>query len=158
MKTPIFFQTFFLTLSLLFSFSGSAQTTNVQNEIFGSLGRNELSVNKNKPNIKYKVTKKYDENGNLISYDSSYSYTFVSPHSEDITADSDTSCIDFFSGFFKNIPGIFKDPFHSLLLPETDIEKNLLEPDFYFHNMPQDSIFLKMHRQMDSLRKEFLKK
>jgi len=63
-----------------------------------------------KPNIRYKVNKKYDSMGNVISYDSTYSYSYSGPAGAGLMLKPET-----FNGGFSTDPnsfppGLFKSP------------------------------------------------
>lgn len=63
----------------------------------------------NQPHMNYKVQKEYDENGNIIRYDSSYSYSYSSPGFNNFQLDSFPSFPelfnpDFMEEFFNSSP------------------------------------------------------
>lgn len=74
MKSKWFVFPLFLVISLIL-FSFVSQNKNDKSFI----PDNEDSLKKNEPKVDVKVNKKYDENGNLIAYDSSYSIIYSSP-------------------------------------------------------------------------------
>lgn len=74
MKSKWFIFPLFLLISLvLFSFVSQNKNSDIY------VPDNEDSLMKNQPKVDVKVNKKYDENGNLIQYDSSYSVIYSSP-------------------------------------------------------------------------------
>jgi len=67
---------FFLLLSIvLYSFVYQNNSSNYIHETNDSLKTNQ-------PKVDVKINKKYDENGNLIQYDSSYSIIYSSPNTD----------------------------------------------------------------------------
>ncbi len=71
-KTNLFTFFFFLLISaLLYSIVTRAEQTCRTAESFGFQGKDSL---KNQPKIDVKVNRKYDEHGNLVQFDSTYSY------------------------------------------------------------------------------------
>lgn len=80
---------------------------------------------KNQPKIDVKVNKKYDENGNLIQYDSSYSIIYFSPGTD----------INFFSGNSDSIMAHFRDFFDNDKFFGDDLF------DKKFHNFDFDNHF-----------------
>ncbi len=74
MRTKWFVFPFFLAISLIL-FSFVSQNKNDRS----FLPDNEDSLKRNEPKVDVKVNKKFDENGNLIQYDSSYSIIYTSP-------------------------------------------------------------------------------
>lgn len=96
--------------------------------------KNEDSLIVNKPQTKIIVNKEYDENGNLISFDSSYSYLYTNVKQDSIFGDSSYTMFQqkFFNSFPKN-----QRPF----LNEIFFEDTLLSNDFFM-----DDFFSKRYR------------
>lgn len=146
---------------------------------------------KKQPNENVKVNKEYDEEGNLIRYDSTYVYTWSSDSSMQLHPDSsifvqpDFDMIkkqmqEHMNSFFKtdSISGNhFGYPFDL----DEFFDDEFLDRHFFYHdsisNAPSSKNFFnnfdemmrehmkfrneymqKMHKNMDSLRLEFLKK
>jgi len=109
-----------------------------------------------KPDVKIKVNKQYDDKGNLIRYDSAYSYIYSSPgmrFDKSISPDS--------------VYGIFGNPFFNIYRSLLDTNMNsiffndsLYKYDFfnrdYFSRRFQLNMkrFENMFRQMDSLKQD----
>lgn len=55
----------------------------------------------NQPQENIKVNKEYDKNGNLISYDSTYSYSYSSSSMDEIDPQKRDSLLNEFKSFFK---------------------------------------------------------
>ncbi len=118
--------------------------------------KSEDSLVVNKPQTKIIVNKEYDESGNLVKFDSSYS-CFYSNLESDLTF-SDSSFSHFQEQFFNSFPNIQKPFFNDMFF-----EDSLLNYDFY-----KDEFFsnrFKLNRQkldgmfekMDSLKNKFYK-
>ena len=108
------------------------------------------------PDINIKVNKEYDENGNLIRYDSTYTYVYSNI---DGNVQLQDSIFNEFMKHFNDHFGITDDPFFNNFF----FTDSLLQYDFYkkdfFHNRFNDNLDLidKMLREMDSLKNEFYK-
>ena len=128
-----------------------AQTTNKE-------GRNTSTPTlDNKPKVEVKVNKVYDENGNIVRYDSTYvwSYTDTTGDSTSVEVDSVMSEFKpFMQDHFKMIvPGFDNEWF----LNDSTVYNEFLGPD-YFMNRWQNEMeqMSKMIGEMDSLRERFL--
>jgi hypothetical protein len=118
------------------------------------------SVKKNKPRINIHVQKKYDKNGNLIQYDSTYEWTFHNGN-ENVHIDMQQMMGDFKPFFRQNLPDSLLQIFGS---PHFDLSDSSMMNDFFnsnnFFGQWQKELF-DMNREMrtmDSLRMEFLKR
>jgi len=109
------------------------------------------------PDVNIKVNKEYDENGNLIGYDSTYTYVYSNIKGNIQLRDS---IFNEFMKHFNDHFGISDDPFFNNFF----FTDSLLQYDFYkkdfFHNRFNDNLDLidKMLKEMDSLKNEFYKK
>lgn len=114
----------------------------------------EDSLNTNKPQTKIIVNKEYDENGNLISFDSSYSYFYTNVNQDSTFGDSSYTLFqeDFFNSFFKIQKSFLNDIF---------FEDSLLNYDFYKDDFFSQRFrfnherFDKLYHNMDSLKNNF---
>jgi len=116
------------------------------------------SLKKNEPKVDIKVNKKYDDYGNLIQYDSTYSYIYSSPNSDINSLEIDSIIGNFKPYFYNNIPDIFDNSldnfFNSKPFSNEDFFNNdFFEKQFQFHN----KLLEDMINKMDSIRNEFLK-
>lgn len=135
MKTKLF------TLLLVTLFFGSCQG---QLKTKNSSSADSLSFNKPKENIK--VNKKYDENGNLIEYDSVYSYSY-SYSGNDFNINPDSLLRNFgFKGWDNGI-GLFSSPFNF----EFPFEHDSLMLELYNRQQAMQNYILKESKLFDSL-------
>ena len=115
------------------------------------------SLSTNKPQTKIIVNKEFDEKGNLVKFDSSYSY-FYSNIEKDSTF-GDSSYNIFQEDFFNTFPNIQK-PF----LNDIFFEDSLLNYDFYKDDFFSNRFrfnrqrFDKLFEEMDSLKNKYYKK
>jgi hypothetical protein len=63
-----------------------------------------LSDTANKPKISYKVNKQVDKNGNIIKYDSTYSYIYKGIGGKGFSAINSDSLISNFNSYFNSNP------------------------------------------------------
>jgi hypothetical protein len=111
------------------------------------------------PKTDVKVNKKYDDKGNLIQYDSSYSYFYSSPGRGRSSISSDS--------LFGNLKGSLRENYRSLLdrnmdsifFNDTLFKYDFLNKDYFSQrfqlNMQQ---FENMFRQMDSIKSDMFRK
>jgi len=117
-----------------------------------SLTINVFAQNKKKePKIDIKVNKEYDDKGNVIKYDSSYSYIY-----------SDTNIVNFSDSLFNYPFNISDSDFFSLKHNFSDIDSIFSDPFFKdFHNFSGVHPFFDFNyfqNKIDSLEKEFYEK
>ena len=113
----------------------------------------EISKEKNKPKIDYKVNKEYDENGNLIRLDSTYTYYYSNIDKDALMKDS----------IFKKFNEHFnrKNPFDNSIVEEffedADFtEEDFFKEDFFRGNLKRNQEMMnKMMQRMDSLKNKF---
>lgn len=115
---------------------------------------NKLSDVKNAPKEDIKVNKEYDKDGNLIRYDSTYTYFYSNIENDTIAEDS----------IFNNFKNMFdlKYPFsYSPYFNDLFFEDSLMKYDFYkedfftkrfLQNMEQTE---KMFQEMDSIKNKY---
>lgn len=124
-------------------------------QVTDKTGSNKLdTINKIEPKTNIKVNKEYDENGNLIRYDSTYSYYYSNIEGDSLLRDS---VFNKFRNFFHEEYNFSDEPFFNNLF----FQDSLLKYDFYnndffikrFKNnqMQMNDFFL----QMDSLKNRF---
>jgi hypothetical protein len=76
--------------------------------VSGVLAQDPKTDRENKPEIKWDVNKEFDEHGNIIRYDSSYSWAWR--HHEFPDQEFMDSIFDQFPFGFDHFPDIFEDP------------------------------------------------
>lgn len=112
-----------------------------------------------KPEGQWEVHKEYDELGNLIKYDSIYSYSYSNIKGDSVRINLD-SIMDSFRGYFEDkVPFEWKDRFS--YFPENDsfFMKDFFEEDYFFKNWERHHSDIEgIMKKMDSLRNDFLKK
>ncbi|GAA4239126.1 hypothetical protein GCM10022291_32240 [Postechiella marina] len=99
----------------------------------------------NKPKGSWKVDKAFDENGNLIKYDSIYSYTSINKIDDFSALDRDSIIQDFNSRFLSNFSLLDNQRFDSIFAQDSLFTKHF----FY-------DTFFKNYTNLDNLRQEII--
>ena len=110
----------------------------------------------NKPDISWKVNKKFDENGNLISYDSTAVWSYTSgQNAHDIEADS--VMLAFKKQFESGFPSIFRETFGNPIWNDSLFYRDFTAQDYFMQKWEQHYFNMgRMMQQMDSFRNSFL--
>jgi hypothetical protein len=136
---------FFIALIALNATVSNAQQEGVQ--IQG------MNMRPDKPQVSSKVNKRYDDKGNLVSYDSTYcwSYSYKGDQLQHLTADSMTSAI---RKLYRGFP-----------LPNNGLDNAgrtddfFLSPDYFMQSWQAHYFNMEnLMRQIDSLRNVYLNK
>jgi len=122
-------------------------------------GLEKLSENKdskNKPEEHWKVNKEVDENGNVISYDSTYTWSYTEEDS--VNVDMDSMMQSFKSFFNDKMPSVWGESLMDPMLGDSLLNRDFFA-DNYFHDRFEKDFFDvdKMFQRMDSLRESFFK-
>ncbi len=112
-----------------------------------------------KPKVEVKVNKVYDENGNVVRYDSTYSWSYNSQNTEN-KIDVDSLINRFMPYFHKHFPDSlnkqFPDPFFNL--NDSTMMLDFFNNDHFFKAWQNQLFDLKHQLQyMDSIKREFFK-
>jgi len=106
------------------------------------------------PKIDYKVNKEYDENGNLIRLDSTYTYYYSNIDKDAMMNDS------IVKKFYKHFKGQspFTDSFFDDFFKQDDyLEDEFFKQDFFRGNIKRNQEMMnKMLQRMDSIKNNFL--
>ena len=139
MKTKV------LILVLMFSGLVSCQTQDTKS--------GKQLQGKNKPHEEFKVNKKYDDKGNLIEFDSTYT-SYYSTYLGD-TLNTDSILQDFQGYFNQSLHGFGSNDFFNY---DSTFIPGFFHEDFFEHQfLQQDEMMLRMMREMDSIKNEFFK-
>ncbi|WP_167618941.1 hypothetical protein [Maribellus sediminis] len=138
---------FAITVVALFTFGCNAQS--VEKDKKGT---------QNKPKESWKVDKEVDENGNVVRYDSTYTWSYSNVDGDTINVNVDSLMQSFQSYFNDRMPSVFGQNFMEPMLNDSLLPRDLFGEN-YFHDRFKDEFFDmdKMIQQMDSIRSQFLK-
>ena len=136
-----------LSVVALFTFGCNAQKSEQQKEIV-----------QNKPNESWTVNKEVDENGNVIRYDSTYTWSYTNVEGDSVNVNVDSLMNSFESYFGDRMPSVLGQDFMEPMLGDSLLRHDFFA-DNYFHDRFQEEFFDvdKMFQRMDSLRNQFFK-
>ena len=117
------------------------------------------NVELNKPQIKIKVNKIYDENGNVVGYDSTYVWSYSNTtNGKSITINPD-SLLSRFKPYFDEHFQMPSDPFSGKFFNDSSIYFDFFRNDHFFDQWQNQLFNFKQDiERMDSLKKRFFKK
>lgn len=114
-------------------------------------------TDKNKPQVNWEVNKKYDDKGNLIRYDSTYTWTY-SNNGKVQQVDADSVMSEFKQQFNTGFPSLFRNDFGNPVWEDSLFYRDFTSPDYFMQKWEQHYFDMsKIMRQMDSARNSFLK-
>lgn len=141
MKTTV------LYLIVFFSMLASCNSQEIKN--------NQTKLAKDKPHEKVTVNRKYDEKGNLIEFDSTYTSYYSTFNGDTLDLNS----------LLNNFPGFFNEEFfnlqsknrHNPYFNEDSILNSYFFHDDFFEQqfIHQNENMLKMIQEMDSIKNSF---
>ncbi len=108
----------------------------------------------NQPKAKIKVNKEYDENGNLIRYDSSYSYYYSNVENDTLLRDS---IFDQFRNHFNQKYFFSKEPFfNDLFFQDSLLNFDFYKKDFFSKRFQSNMEHMdQLFHEMDSIKNQF---
>lgn len=135
----------------LYACNGKKLKTNTKDGLAASV------VDTIKPKVNYRVRKKYDKNGNLISVDSTYSYIYSNGN---ISKKMQNKIFEQFkSNMSQQLPSmqnyLFDNFFENGDLNDSIFKNNFYSPNFFFRNQGKE--MEKMLKRMDSIKNSFYK-
>lgn len=105
------------------------------------------------------VDKEFDENGNLIRYDSIYSWSSNGEYDKLSLNDKDSLMQSFKSRFFKNYSGFDGEGFSAVFSQDSLFANHFFNDDFFDSNFGNDLMDIdKLREQMMAREKKFLEK
>ena len=114
------------------------------------------TANVNAPKTDIRVNKEYDKNGNLIKYDSTYSYFYSNSKNNDGKRDS---IFESFKNHFNQDYFFSNEPyFHDLFFQDSLLKYDFYKKDFFYDRFRQNMNRMdRLFREMDSLKNGFYK-
>jgi hypothetical protein len=109
-----------------------------------------------KPDVKIQVNRKYDEKGNLIGFDSTYSSFYSNVKGDTLQMDSLMSSFDAY--FDRQHSRLFDQQFNKLFFNDSLAYPDFFRDDFFMKRYELNDRYLRrmMHR-MDSIKNRFYK-
>lgn len=115
---------------------------------------NKSADSKIKPKTNIIVNKEYDKNGNLIRYDSTYSYFYSNIKNDSTLADS--SFTDFQKYLYKSFPDFQTPFFNDMFFEDSLLNYDFYKKDFFSKRFELNKkMFNEMFEKMDSLKNKF---
>jgi len=131
---------------------------NSENSTFDKIISND-TIKGNQPKIDIKVNKEYDENGNIIRYDSSYSSSYFYSNSDLTEKEMDSIMNSFKPFFFDNYSNILDHSFDRFFFNDSLFFNDFYRDDFFEREYQRDYFPLNdVMRQFDSLKNEFFRR
>lgn len=111
------------------------------------------------PKGTWKVDKEFDENGNLIRYDSIYSWSSNGKFDDFSSLDRDSLMQSFKSKFFTNFSGFENQGFEDVFAQDSLFSKRFFNEDFFGSDFGKDFMDIdEIRQQMIARQKKFLEK
>lgn len=120
---------------------------------------NDKEVVAEAPKGNWKVNREFDEAGNLIRYDSIYSWSSGDDLDELATFDRDSTLKSMQSRFYRNFSqfDFDKEGFGDLFAEDSLFTKRFFNDDFFGNEFGKDFMDIdKMHERMEAMQKRFL--
>ncbi|WP_418602725.1 hypothetical protein [Hwangdonia sp.] len=144
----------FLTMALLSVSCNGQKDTNKKAEIKDSI---EIAIQQ--PKGSWKVDKEFDEFGNLIRYDSIYSWSSNKQFDDLSTFGKDSLVKSFESKFFRNFSQFKNQGFEDMFTSDSLFSKHFFNDDFFGSDFGKDFMDIdKIRQQMVERQKRFLEK
>jgi len=141
-----------LCIALLFlSLTACSQTKKDKTEAFDKKTGNN-------PKVEIKVNKKYDPKGNLITFDSTYSYFYSSGGRDSMRVGLDTMFNRVRSAFKTDFPSNWGSEFNSVFFNDTLFKYDFLNDDYFSKRFEMNMQKMRdVFRRMDSVKINYLK-
>lgn len=109
---------------------------------------------KGKPRVEVKVSRKYDDKGNLIRFDSLYTSFYSNLRNDSLFADS--LFRSFHESFNRDQPNLLDRQFRGMFFKDTLLAPDFFSRDFFLRRYElNDQYMRKMMRDMDSIKNRF---
>lgn len=110
-----------------------------------------------KPRIDVKVNRQYDNKGNLVRFDSTYSYFYSGPKGS-MHSGNDSVFSSFRSFFEKSYPDLMDRHNNSIFFNDSLFKYDFFNDDYFQKRFElNNKLFENMYQQMDSIKRDFLK-
>lgn len=114
---------------------------------------------KNKPVVNWKVNKKYDDEGNIIAYDSTYTWSYTSKDGTVNNIAADSVMTAFKNQFNQQFHSVFMNEFGSPIWTDSLFERDFNDSDYFMKKWENHYFDMyKIMGLMDSMRNSFLEK
>lgn len=108
------------------------------------------------PEVSWEVHKETDEHGNVIRYDSTYTWTYQSKDGDVTKLDVDSVMRSFQNYFDLHLPGNWDNDFDHPLRRDSTFYQDFFRDDYFYQQWQRSQQEMQyMFKRMDSLRNEF---
>lgn len=129
------------------------------NELKNKNSTNKSEYASKQPKGSWEVNKEFDENGNLIKYDSIYSWSSSSKYNDLNNMEKDSILQSLKSKFFKNYSHFENEGFDDIFSDDSLFSKHYFNNDFFNSDFGQDFMDIdKITEQMLAKQKALLEK
>ena len=109
-----------------------------------------------RPKESWKVNKQVDENGNVVKYDSIYTWSYTNRTGDSVSVDVDSLMASMNDYFNERMPNLMEKNYAIPFGDNSLMQRDFFSDDFFQRNGAEDSTSVQsILRQMDSLRKQF---
>lgn len=145
-----------LSLATILTVSCNAQEKN-KGKKSTDISQNEKSINQ-EPKGTWEVHKELDENGNIIRYDSIYSWSSFDDLKHFKKADLDSIMSSFQSRFSSQLSNLDNDVFSGFFENDSIFMNQFFDDDFFNRELKKQMPDMKtIHKQMMEMRNRFFK-
>jgi hypothetical protein len=147
------------TVAALFSLLSSCDKNTKERNPAGKSPDHALSSNDSqaKPQVNIKVDRHYDEKGNLIGFDSTYSSFYSNMKGDTLKMDSLMHNFDRY--FDRNHSSFFDRQFNTLFFNDSTRYPDFFHDDYFLKRYELNDEYMRgMMREMDSIKNNFFKR
>ncbi len=146
-----------LSLAAIFNMSCSAQEKKKDEDL--QRKKDAPAHAAEQPKGTWKVDQEFDEEGNLIRYDSIYSWSSGDDLDDLSLLDRDSALQSMQSKFYSRFSQFEKHGFHDIFSQDSLFTHRFFDDDFFKSDFGEDFMDLdKMHERMEAMQKKFLEK
>ena len=145
-----------LVLSALVTMSCNSQEKNDADNT--QIEKNKAQITE-APKGSWKVNREFDEDGNLIRYDSIYSWSSETDIDALATIDRDSILKSMQSRFYRGFSDFNKEGFSDLFANDSLFTKHFFTDDFFDSDFGQDFMDIdRVRERMEAMQRKFLKR
>lgn len=146
-----------LSMAAILNLSCNAQENKKEENI--QKAKDSIAQMADAPKGTWRVDKEFDENGNLIGYDSIYSWSSTDNLNELDLKNPDSLLKSFRSKFYRNFSGIDDKRFGDLFADDSLFTKRFFDRDFFGSDFGEDFMDIdRVRKKMEAMQQEFLER
>lgn len=146
-----------LLLTVSLSFNGCVSQTKKETKDQMSINSLSSTTDTAKPDIKIHVNKQQDSKGNIVKYDSTYSYFYSSPAGKGINISNDSVYKQFKLFFDQNYLNLLQPQQQRIFNNDSLFKYDFFNDDYFQKRFEMNQkLFENMFKQMDSIKGDYL--